>query len=117
MAAQIRKGGCRGARRCFRRGGLQGGGADPGRGAAGAAAQLMRGEGRRRRRGSTAGTDDAVGRIGCGGELWTGRGRGRRGKSARLSRTRLRCRVGEKRSSCVFRASQISGFPGKRKLI
>ena len=76
MAAQIRKGACRGARRCFRRGGLQGGGADPGRGAAGAAAQLLRGEGRGRRRGSTAGTDDAIWRIGCGGELWTGRGRG-----------------------------------------
>jgi len=45
---------------------LQGGGADPGRGAAGAAAQLLRGEGRGRRRGSTAGTDDAVGRIDAG---------------------------------------------------
>ena len=91
MAAQIRKGACRGARRCFHRAGLQGGGADPGRGAAGAAAQLLRGECRRRRRGSTAGTDDAVGRIGCGGELWMGRGGGRRGKGARFS-----CRVERK---------------------
>lgn len=66
MAAQIREGVCRGARRCFHRAGLQGGGADPGRGAAGAAAQLLRGECRRRRRGSTAGTDDAVGRIDAG---------------------------------------------------
>ena len=75
MASQIRKGACRGARRCFRRGGLQGGGADPGRGVAGAAVQLLRGECRRRRRRSTVGTDDPVGWIGCGGELWKRRGR------------------------------------------
>ena len=84
--------------------------------AVGTAAQLLRGEGRRRRHGSTSGTDDAVGRIGCGGELWTGRGGGSRGKSARFSGTRLRCRVEGKRSSCEFCTSQISGIPGKRKL-